>query len=132
MERSPGRPHRDARRARDRLRVALYARRYAGAGAVYEYLTHGAHPWVGVLTAGFFFVGALFLGGGGIYLGLGILIDGFWTAHISDSGPAWWIWAILALAVVLVLNYLGVRIAIRAMLTFAARLVRPDADPRPS
>ena len=24
--------------------VALYARRFAGAGAVYEYLTHGAHP----------------------------------------------------------------------------------------
>ena len=51
--------------------ISLYARKYAGAGAVYEYLTHGAHPWVGVFTAGFFFVGALFLGGGGIYLGLG-------------------------------------------------------------
>ena len=49
--------------------VALYARRFAGAGAVYEYLTHGAHPWVGVLTAGIFFLGTLFLGGGGIYLG---------------------------------------------------------------
>ena len=24
--------------------VTLYARRFAGAGAVYEYLTHGAHP----------------------------------------------------------------------------------------
>lgn len=99
--------------------VALYARRFAGAGAVYEYLTHGAHPWLGVLTAGFFFVGVLFLGGGGIYLGLGILIDGFWTAHISDSGPDWWIWALLALAVVLALNYRGIRIAVGAMLTFA-------------
>lgn len=100
--------------------ISLYARKYAGAGAVYEYLTHGAHPWVGVLTAGFFFVGALFLGGGGIYLGLGILIDGFWTEHISDSGPAWWIWGLIALGIVLVLNYIGVRIAIRAMLAFAA------------
>jgi amino acid transporter len=99
--------------------ISLYARKYAGAGAVYEYLTHGAHPWVGVLTAGFFFVGALFLGGGGIYLGLGILTDGFWTAHISDSGPAWWVWGMIALGIVLVLNYIGVRIAIRAMLTFA-------------
>ena len=53
--------------------ISLYARKYAGAGAVYEYLTHGAHPWVGVFTAGFFFVGALFLGGGGIYLGLSVL-----------------------------------------------------------
>jgi amino acid transporter len=100
--------------------ISLYARRYAGAGAVYEYLTHGAHPWVGVFTAGFFFVGALFLGGGGIYLGLGILTDGFWKTHISDSGPAWWVWGAVALGIVLVLNYFGVRLAIRAMLTFAA------------
>ena len=65
--------------------ISLYARKYAGAGAVYEYLTHGAHPWVGVFTAGFFFVGALFLGGGGIYLGLGILTDGFWNdAHLRQ------------------------------------------------
>jgi amino acid transporter len=99
--------------------VSLYARKYAGAGAVYEYLTHGAHPYVGVFFAGFFFVGALFLGGGGIYLGLGVLIDGYWTTHISDSGPDWWIWGMLALAIVLVFNYFGVRLAIRAMLTFA-------------
>jgi amino acid transporter len=99
--------------------IALYARRFAGAGAVYEYLTHGAHPWLGVLVAGFFFVGVLFLGGGGIYLGLGILVDGFWTAHISDSGPDWWLWGLIALAAVLVLNYFGVRVAVRAMLTFA-------------
>ena len=74
----------------------------------------------------------LFLGGGGIYLGLGILVDGFWTTHISDSGPAWWIWALSTLAIVLALNYRGVRIAVGAMLTFAARLVRPDGDPRRS
>ena len=100
--------------------VSLYARKFAGAGAVYEYLTHGAHPWLGVFVAGFFFAGALFLGGGGIYLGLGVLSDNFWQAHISDSGPAWWIWGMIALGIVLVLNYFGVRLAIRAMLTFAA------------
>jgi amino acid transporter len=101
--------------------ISLYARRYAGAGAVYEYLTHGAHPWVGVFTAGFFFAGALFLGGGGIYLGLGILGDGFWQAHISSAHhPAWYIWGLIALGIVLVLNHIGVRLAIRAMLAFAA------------
>ena len=100
--------------------VALYARRFAGAGAVYEYLTHGAHPWVGVLTAGIFFLGTLFLGGGGIYLGVGNLAEGFWNAHISDNGPAWWVWGLIALAIVLVLNYIGVRVAVGAMLTFAA------------
>ena len=100
--------------------LSLFARRYAGAGAIYDYLAHGAHPSVGVFTAGLFFLGTLFLGGGGIYLGLGILTHDFWSAHISSSAPAWWIFGLIALGIVLVLNYLGVRIAIRAMLTFAA------------
>jgi amino acid transporter len=102
--------------------LSLFARKFAGAGAVYEYLTHGAHPSVGIFTAGIFFVGTLFLGGGGIYLGLGILTNGFWAAHITDasSAPAWWVLGLVAIGIVLVLNYLGVRIAIRAMLTFAA------------
>jgi amino acid transporter len=107
--------------------LALYARRYAGAGAVYEYLTHGAHPSIGIFTAGLFFVGTLFLGGGGIYLGLGILANGFWAAHIGDASnaPAWWVFGTIALAIVLILNYLGVRIALRAMLTFAALSFAP-------
>ena len=65
-------------------------------------------------------MGVLFLGGGGIYLGLGILADQFWTTHISTSGPEWWVWALVALAIVLALNYVGIRIAVGAMLTFAA------------
>ncbi|HLK42903.1 MAG TPA: APC family permease [Thermoleophilia bacterium] len=105
---------------------SLFARRYAGAGAVYEYLTHGAHPNLGILTAGFFFLGTLFLGGGGIYLGLGILANGFWTAHISSSNaPSWWVFAMLFLVLALVVNYLGIRIAIGIMLTFAAVSVVP-------
>ena len=100
--------------------VVLYARRFAGAGAVYEYLTHGAHAWVGVLVAGIFFLGTLFLGGGGIYLGVGILSEGFWTTHISSDAPAWWIFGLIGLVIVLVLNYLGVRVAVSGMLTFAA------------
>ena len=109
--------------------VVLYARRFAGAGAVYEYLTHGAHPWVGVLTAGFFFVGVLFLGGGGIYLGIGILADGFWTTHISDSGPAWWVWALIALAIVLIAQLHRRPDRGRGDADVRAAVVRPDAAP---
>ncbi|HEY7965504.1 MAG TPA: APC family permease [Solirubrobacteraceae bacterium] len=106
--------------------VALYARRFAGAGAVYEYLTRGAHPSVGIFASGLYFMGTLFLGGGGIFLGLGILMNGFWTAHISATGaPDWWIFALIMIVVVLILNYLGVRIAIRVMLTFAAIALVP-------
>src|SRR6476619_146805 len=84
--------------------IALFARRYAGAGAVYEYLTHGAHPAVGVFTAGLFFVGTLFLGGGGIYLGLGMLTKGFWAQHmdwLTTTLPAWWVFALFFLVLVL-------------------------------
>jgi amino acid transporter len=106
--------------------ISVFARQYQGAGAVYEYLVRGAHPAVGILTAGVFFMGTLFLGGGGIYLGLGILTNGFWTEHISTSTvPAWWLLALLFMALVLVLNYIGVRIAIGAMLTFAALSFTP-------
>jgi amino acid transporter len=106
--------------------ISLFARQYQGAGAVYEYLVRGAHPAVGILTAGVFFMGTLFLGGGGIYLGLGILTHDFWVAHISTSSvPAWWLLALLFLALVLALNYIGVRIAIGAMLTFAALSFTP-------
>jgi amino acid transporter len=76
---------------------------------------------VGIFAAGIFFTGTLFLGGGGIYLGLGILTHDFWVAHVSTSTvPAWWLLGLLFLAIVLVLNYIGVRIAIGAMLAFAA------------
>jgi amino acid transporter len=101
--------------------ISLFARRYQGAGAVYEYLTHGAHPSVGVFIAGVFFVGTLFLGGGGIYLGLGILTQGFWATHITTSTiPAWWLFALIFLVLVLALNYIGIRLAIGLMLGFAA------------
>src|SRR6476619_8540272 len=72
--------------------ISLFAKKYQGAGAIYEYLTHGAHPAVGVFFAGVFFVGTLFLGGGGIYLGLGILTQGFWAQHmdwLTSTLPAW-------------------------------------------
>jgi len=106
--------------------IALFARQYSGAGAMYEYLTRGAHPSVGIFASGLYFIGTLFLGGGGIYLGLGILMNQFWVNHISATGaPAWWLLGAIALAFVLVLNYLGVRIAIRAMLTFAAIALVP-------
>lgn len=102
--------------------LSIHARRYAGAGAVYEYLTHGTHPFVGIIAAGIFFLGTLFLGGGGIYVGEGVLLNSFWATHIGDASnaPAWWVFGAIVVVLVLVLNYLGVRLAIRAMLAFAA------------
>ncbi len=98
--------------------VVLYARRFAGAGAVYEYLTHGAHASVGMVAAGIYFIGSLFLGGGGIYLGIGILANGFLDARLGIDVP-WWLCGLVGLALVFALNYRGVRVAVKAMLAFA-------------
>ena len=100
--------------------VSLYARRYAGAGAIYEYLTHGAHRTVGIFAGGLFFLGTLFLGAGGIYLGLGLLLKGFFASHLSSVDPPWWLCSLVCLAIAFVLNHFGVRLAIRGVLALAA------------
>ena len=99
--------------------VSVYARRFAGAGAIYEYLTHGVHPAVGVFSAGLYFLGLLFLGGGGVFIAIGFLTEGFFTAHWSAIGVDWWIWGAIGLAITVGLNHFGVRIAIQGVLTLA-------------
>ncbi|MDX6593436.1 MAG: hypothetical protein QOJ13_2632 [Gaiellales bacterium] len=101
--------------------LSLFARQYVGAGAVYEYLARGVGRPLGVFAAGVFFLGTIFLGGGGIYLGIGILTDQFLTLHVSDSTDwPWWLFGLIALVIVLILNYIGVRLAINAVLAFTA------------
>ena len=60
--------------------VSVFARRYSGAGAVYEYLVHGPHPGVGVFCAGLYGLGVLFLGGGGVFIANGFLADNFFSS----------------------------------------------------
>ena len=98
--------------------IAIYARRYAGAGAIYEYLAQAVHNSFGIFSAGVYFLGTLFLGAGGIYIGLGFLVQGFFQAHLSTTIP-WWLGGAVALAIAFLLNHFGVRIAIRGVLTLA-------------
>ncbi len=99
--------------------VSLFARRYSGAGALYEYLVRGAHPSVGVFGAGLYGVGVLFLGGGGVFIINGILANSFFSAHLSID-IAWWIWGLVVLLIATGLNYLGVRVAVRGVLALSA------------
>ncbi|MDQ6818492.1 MAG: APC family permease [Actinomycetota bacterium] len=98
--------------------IAVYARRYAGAGAIFEYLSHAVHNSFGIFSAGVYLLGTLFLGAGGIYIGLGFLVQGFFQAHIHTSVP-WWMGGAIALAIVFLLNHYGVRLAIRGVLILA-------------
>jgi amino acid transporter len=104
--------------------IAIYARRFAGAGAIYEYLSHAVHNSFGIFSAGVYLLGALFLGAGGIYVGLGILVQGFFQAHIHTNIP-WWVGGAAALALAFVLNHYGVRLAIRAVLVLATASAIP-------
>jgi amino acid transporter len=98
--------------------ISLFARRYAGAGAMYEYLVHGAHPGVGVFGAGVYGIGILFLGGGGVFIANGFLAQAFLAdIHISIT---WWILGLVVLGIAVGLNHVGVRVAVEGVLALAA------------
>lgn len=100
--------------------LSVYARRYAGAGAIYEYLTRAGRPGFGVLCAMMYFL-AMPLMQGSFALFVGFQVNGFWVSHISSTGaPAWWVFGLVYIAVFLVMNYFGVKLAIRAILALAA------------
>ena len=104
--------------------ISLFARRFSGAGAIYEYLVHGAHPSVGVFGAGLYGLGVLFLGGGGVFIANGFLAQAFFAGHLHLD-VTWWIWGLVALVVAVGLNHLGVRLAIRGVLVMAGLSLIP-------
>ncbi len=104
--------------------ISVFARRFSGAGAIYEYLVHGAHPSVGVFGAGLYVLGVLFLGGGGVFIANGFLAQAFFTAHLHIA-VTWWIWGAAALVLAVGLNHLGARLAIRGVLAMAALSLIP-------
>jgi amino acid transporter len=104
--------------------VSLFARRYAGAGAIYEYLVRGATPWIGVLAGGIYFLGLMWLGGPSITSGFAVVAQPALQSHLSINIP-WWVLMLIGLAIVQVLNYFGIRVATRAMLSFAVIALVP-------
>jgi amino acid transporter len=98
--------------------VAIYARRFAGAGAIFEYLSQAVHNSFGIFSSGVYLLGAMFLGAGGVYIALGFLVQGFFASHLHTSIP-WWPGGAAFLIVALLLNHFGVRIAIRGVLLLA-------------
>lgn len=99
--------------------IAIYAARYAGAGAIYEYLSQAVHNSFGIFSAGVYLLGSMFLGAGGIFIGLGFLTQGFFDTHLSTTIP-WWLGGAVALAIAFALNHFGVRIAVRGVLILAS------------
>ncbi len=98
--------------------LGMYGRRYVGAGAVYEYLARGAHSSIGIAGAGIYVIGLLFLGAGGGFVAEGYLLNALLSSELSlDLG--WWFWALASLAAVIAINWVGVRVGVRAIVTAA-------------
>jgi len=104
--------------------LTVFGRRFAGSGGIYEYLTRGVHPSVGIIGGGAYVIGLMFLGAGGGFVGEGFFVNSLLSSELSVN-LGWWVWALVALAAVLTLNYVGVRIGIRTIVATATLSLIP-------
>lgn len=97
--------------------ITLYAQRYAGAGAIYDYLRR-VTPALGLFTAGMYFLGTLTLDAAG-YLVIGILVAQIFQSYLGVNLP-WWVGALVAALLLFTTNHLGVRLTTRLQLSLSA------------
>jgi len=97
--------------------VTLYAQRYAGAGAIYDYLRRFI-PALGLFAAGIYFIGTLVLTAGG-YLAIGLQSSSILQQYLNLNVP-WWVLALVGMAVLFTLNHLGIRLTTRTQLTLTS------------
>ncbi len=103
--------------------VVLYARRFIGAGAVYDYIRLSTNPKLGLFTAVIYFIGVLMLGVAGPIVALGVFTSGF----LADFGwpVPWWVCALLAAFLVFLVNHYGVQTTTRTQLALTIIGVTP-------
>lgn len=104
--------------------ISLYARRYAGAGAVYEYVRYATGPALGMFAAGIYFLGTLFFGGAAIYLVIGLISSATLSSLLGLTIP-WWALSLVAALVIFLMNHLGVQITTRMQLTLTVLSILP-------
>jgi amino acid transporter len=103
--------------------ITLYARRYAGAGAIYDYLRH-LSPALGIFAAGLYFAGILVLAGVGGYPAIGLLASTLFHTALGASLP-WWVYAIVVACCIFLINHFGIRLTTRVQLTLTGLSVLP-------
>lgn len=105
------------------LIITQYARRYAGAAGIYEYVRHVAPLTIGRLAAGMYFIGTTLLAGAASYLVFG-LIGTAWLALWGVDVP-WWLVALVGAGLTLAINHVGVRTTTRVQLVLAVLSIIP-------
>ncbi|MDQ4068790.1 MAG: APC family permease [Actinomycetota bacterium] len=103
--------------------ISLYARRYFGAGAVYEYVRRAHSPVLGSLFGVTYFI--VYLAAVGVLLLLaGLLTKGFALSHLGLD-PPWWGGGIAAGVFVFAVAYLGITLSARTQLALTALAAVP-------
>jgi amino acid transporter len=105
--------------------ISEFAKRYSGAGTLYEYVAHSLGKRPAVLTSGLYILAiGGFVAGSAIYFGINA--HAFFDAHLSISLP-WWVWALAFVAITYFVNILGVQISVRTQLTVLILSLLPFA-----
>ena len=104
--------------------VVLFARQYTGAGAIYEYVRRSAGATLGLFSAGIYFIGAMFLGGAGIFLAIGFFMNIAFGQYLGINLP-WWVGSLIGIAIVFAANHFGVQTTTRTQLVMTAFAVLP-------
>jgi amino acid transporter len=104
--------------------IVLFARQYTGAGAIYDYVRRSAGATLGLFSAGIYFIGAMFLGGAGIFLAIGFFANLTFAGYLGINLP-WWTWSLIAIGIVFAANHFGVQTTTRTQLILTAFAVLP-------
>lgn len=103
--------------------LTLYARRYIGAGGIYDYVRH-VSPSLALFAACLYFVGILLLGAAGGYSIIGLLLTQIIPPVFGTSIP-WWFFACLAALLVFLFHMTGGGYVTRVRLLITALAVLP-------
>lgn len=104
--------------------IVLFARQYTGAGAIYDYVRRSAGATFGLFTAGIYFMGAMLLGGAGIFLAIGFFANLAFSSYLGINLP-WWVWSLVAIGIVFAANHFGIQTATRTQLILTVFAVLP-------
>jgi amino acid transporter len=104
--------------------LVMFARKYIGAGAIYDYVAQTFGATTGIATAGFYYLAYIILGGPAMLIGGGVLGSQMLSAHF-DIEVKWWLFSLGLLLVCVLLNVRGVEISVKTQLVIFALSVTP-------
>ena len=103
--------------------ISELAKRYSGAGAVYEFLAHTLGKKAAIFGAAAYFLAYAFLVGG-LPMAFGSTAVPFWQTEFHQN-VSWWIFGIALILIVTVINVLGITFSVRAQLAVVALSIIP-------